>query len=65
MILEPAFILSFDHCEILNPFVPQSKMMFWFYSRKLVNNKASTELLILSIMVLFFTSVSMLNLFKM
>lgn len=65
MLLELAFILCFDHCEILNPFVPQSKKMFWFYSREPVNNEASTELFILSMIDFFFTSVSMLIQFKM
>lgn len=65
MILELAFILCFDHCEVLNPFVPQSEKTFWFYSRKPVNNEASRELFILSMIYFFFISVSMLIQFKM
>lgn len=65
VILELAFILCFDHCEVLNPFVPQSKKIFWFYSRKPVNNEASRDLFILSMIYFFLISVSMLIQFKM
>lgn len=64
MILELAFIMCFDCCEILNPFVPPDKKMFWFYSVH-VNNEVSTELFILSVTDFFFASVSTLIQFKM
>lgn len=64
MLRELAFFLCFDHWEILNPFAPQSKKIFSFYSRKPVDNEASTELFIHSKIDLFSTSVSMLSSLK-
>lgn len=56
MLLELALILCFDHCEVLNPFMPQSKKMFCFCSRKTVDNVYSFNdrfLLHLSVLIQF------------
>lgn len=61
--LELLFVLT--TVRFGNPLVSQSKKMFWFYSRRLFNNEASTEMFILLMIDSSFASVSLLIEFKM